>query len=133
MPMYVFWGDEEQTILCSESSGKWTWEEYHEALEEVVRLAKSVPHRVDLINLQGSNAKRMPAGSPIANFERAQRLLPTNIGLNIVVTDSGIARMMVATWQRLPGVTLGKSVQLVGTIEEAYALIAKDRGDFEPV
>lgn len=127
MPLSVYWDNDEQTIIRCDSAGKWTWDEYHMALDEVAALARSVNHRVDLISI-GTPDSAMPKGSPQPHFERAVQVLPDNVGLNITVTGSRLAAVMINIWKKLPGgKKLTDAVELVATEEEAYNIVAKDR------
>ena len=127
MPLHVYWDNDEKTIIRCDSAGKWTWDEYHAALDEICVLARSVAHRVDLISI-GTPDSAMPKGSPQPHFERAAKILPDNLGLNITVTGCRLAAVMVNIWKKLPGgKKLSDAVELVATEEEAYRMVAKDR------
>lgn len=124
MAISVLWDDENETIIRSESGGHWTWEEYHEAVEQVVILANSVSHRVDLIinALPGAAA---PSGSSMPHYQRAQRIMPKNVRLNIIVNTNTFGRMIINTFTRLN--KGGLKVVAAGTLEEARTVIARDR------
>lgn len=107
--------------------GKWTWAEYHTALDQICQMVRSVDHRVDLISI-GTPDSAMPKGSPQPHFERAMKILPDNVGLNITVTGSKLATVMISIWRKLPGgKKLSEAVVLVATEENAYAIVAQDR------
>lgn len=130
MPLQVYWIDADKTIIRCDSEGKWTWEEYHAALDQIAAMMRAVSHRVDMINVEGPGST-MPAGSPQPHFARAAKVLPSNVGLNITVVKSTLGRAMGALMGKLPG-DLMRGVRMVGTLEEGLALIAKDRAQANP-
>ncbi len=126
MQITVFWEDDEKTIIRSESSGHWTWDDYHEAVEKVVMMANSVNYRVDLIisALPGAVA---PSGSSMPHYQRAWRIMPKNVRLNIVVNSNTFGRMIINTFTRLNTGKGGLKVIAAGSLDEARAVIARDR------
>ena len=86
----------------------------------------TVPHRVDLIHLPRPNSRR-PSGSGMPHFQRAARMMPPNAGLNIFISSNTFARAVVNIFSRLYGNQMSKKFVMVGSLEEARALIAKDR------
>ncbi len=126
MSLNIYWDNEAKTIIRSEGQGEWTWEEFHESLQEIVEMMKTVEHRVDLIHnhVPGS---RKPSGSGMPHFQRAIRIMPTNIGLNIFVNTNSFARAIVSIFTRVYGNQASGKLVIVGSLEEAYASIRKDR------
>lgn len=127
MPLHVYWANEEKSILRCDSEGRWTWDEYHRSLDQVGEMAKTVSHRVDLINVECEGAK-MPAGSPLPHFNRAIKVLPDNVGLNIVVIASPVVRAMAGMMRKMPGSNM-HTIRMVETIEAAMDLIVHERGE----
>lgn len=125
MPLHVYWDDREQSILRCDSEGKWTWDEYHNSLNQVCDMARDIGHRVDLINVELPGAS-MPAGSPLPHFNRASKVLPDNVGLNIVVVRSAVVRAMASMMGKMPGNQM-HTIKMVATIDEAMSAIAQDR------
>jgi hypothetical protein len=126
MPMHVYWSDPEQTIIRCDSEGSWTWEDYHAAVDEIVLMMKSVPHRVDMINFVKENSSR-PKGSSQPHFQRALKMFPSNLAMHVLVTKNALARAMVALWRSVRGNKLGDAIYLVATVDDAYAIIAENR------
>jgi hypothetical protein len=126
MTIHVLWDDEAKTIIRSESEGNWTWEEYHESLSQIVQMVQSVNHRVDLIHRRLPGSVRPPS-SGMAHYQRAMRILPENTGLNVVINTNTIARSVANIFTRLYGRRTRGAIVLVGSLEEAYKLIAADR------
>ncbi len=125
MPLHVFWDDIEKTIIRCESEGKWTWDEYHKALDQVREMLVEADYRVDLINVERPGAT-MPSGSPLTHFQRAAKIMPANLGINVVVVTSSLARIMASVLGKMPGNNMDKIV-LVDSVEAAYTLIQRNR------
>lgn len=126
MPLNVVWDNEAKTIIRSEGVGEWTWEEFHEALQKIVEMMKTVEHRVDLIHNHVPGSRR-PSGSGMPHFQRAIRIMPPNIGLNIFVNTNSFGRAIVSIFTRVYGGQSSGKLIMVASLEEAYALIRKDR------
>jgi hypothetical protein len=126
MPLNVFWDNEAKTIIRSEGEGEWTWEEFHEGLQKIVEMMKTVDHRVDLIHNHQPGSKR-PSGSGMPHFQRAIRVMPPNVGLTVFVNTNAFARAIVAIFTRVYSKQAGGNFVMVGSLEEAYNLIAKER------
>jgi hypothetical protein len=126
MPSHVFWDNDEKTVIRNEAEGRWTWEEYHEGVDRIVTMMHSIPYRVDLITVSMPNAV-MPKGSVVPHFQRALRLLPANTGLLIVVNKDPISRGLAKFFTSLPGSSKQRKSIFAAHLEEARALIAKDR------
>jgi hypothetical protein len=68
MPLRVYWESPEKTIIRCDSTGRWTWDEYHYAVNDIVALMATVTHRVYLINTtdnspcQGVRRSRISSG-----------------------------------------------------------------------
>lgn len=125
MPFEMQWENEDKTILICKASGPWKWEEYHLALEAIAALIASVPHRVDLITIRSAGIV-MPKGSSVPHFMRPTRIMPPNLGKNILViegTEFGYASRALRLFFR----AVGSQFVLMNSFEDAHALIAADR------
>jgi hypothetical protein len=125
MPTRVLWDNDAKTIILNEAEGHWTWDEYHQGVDQIVAMMRSVTHRVDLITVSLPNAT-MPKGSVVPHFQRALRLLPENAGQLYVVNKDPISRGLAKFFTSLPGSTKQKKSIFVAHVEEARALIAKN-------
>ena len=126
MPIHLSWDDADQTLLLVESSGRWTWEEYHDALSSIAEMIRSANHRVDLITVSRADSVR-PSGSAMPHYQSALRMLPENTGLHVIINTSTIARSIVSIFLRLNRNRTSGMVVLAGSLEEARSLIQKDR------
>lgn len=123
MPIHVFWDNDEKAVIQSEGEGYWTWDEFHQAFDQVVVMMKSVPHRVDLINNRGTGS-RMPSSSPMPHFQRVMRNMPPNAGMMVMISNSAFGRVMVNLFSKVRG---SRRLFMVASLDEARALIANER------
>lgn len=126
MPIKIFWDDAEKTIIRSEAVDAWTWEEFHEGLQKIIVMMKSVNHRVDIIHNHPPGTRR-PPGSGMPHFQRALRLVPANIGLTIFVNTNAFGRAIISIFTRLYGKQKSAKFVMVGSLEEARKSIQRDR------
>jgi hypothetical protein len=128
MPVHMIWDDEKHTIVRCEGEGKWTWEEYHATLSEIVEAVKQVDHRVDLI-ITRQDGSSLPGGSPMPHFQRAMRIMPRNVGLVILLNTNTFARALVSMFSRIFASRQHAQLIMLGTLEEARAYIAAQRAE----
>ena len=128
MTVDMNWDDPSQTIMLCTSHGKWTWEEYHATLSQIVQLFKQVNQRVDLI-ITRETSSAMPPGSPMPHFQRAMRVMPPNVGLVVLVNTGSFSRALVSIFTRLAGNKTSHDLIIVGSVEEARAKIASHRAE----
>ncbi len=125
MTITVEWDNEEKTVIRTEISGHWTWEEYHHALGETQRLVRGVNHEVAVINLRHPGAVS-PKGNPLPHLSRAAKHMPENQTFTVNVSSDKkmvglIARIMTRIFPFMP-----KKFFVVDTLEEARALIQEN-------
>lgn len=126
MPIHLSWDDTNKTLLLVESSGKWTWEDYHGALSHMAEMIRSENHRVDIITFSRADSVR-PSGSALPHYQSALRVLPSNTGLHVIISTSAIARSIVSIFLRLNSKRTSGMVVLAGSLEDARKLISQDR------
>lgn len=125
MPLHISWDNDEKTVIRCEGEGRWTWDEYHTSLENIMDMIRTVNHPVDLIIIERPGSA-MPPGSPQPHFQRVQKLSPPNMGHTVIVVRSALAKAMSALLTRLPGNLMG-NVNMVGSLDEAHAFIKRER------
>jgi hypothetical protein len=82
MTITTHWYNEAQSIVLTEFDGKWSWDDFHDAVHEAHELIASVPHTVDLVMFHKVDP---PVGNPMMHFHRAMEDQPNNIGQVIIV------------------------------------------------
>ncbi|MEO8609282.1 MAG: hypothetical protein ABI690_15430 [Chloroflexota bacterium] len=126
MPVHMVWEDEQHTIVRCDGEGKWTWEEYHATLSEIVEAVQQVDHRVDLV-ITREEGSSSPAGSPMPHFQRAMRIMPRNMSLVILINTNSFGRALVTMFSRIFASREHAQLVVVGSLEEARARIASSR------
>jgi hypothetical protein len=123
----MVWDDEQHTIVRCEGEGKWTWEEYHDTLGQIVEAVQQVDHRVDLIITRQEGTASSPPGSPMPHFQRAMRVMPQNVRLMILINTNSFGRALVTMFSRIFASRQQPQLVVVGSLEEARARIAAHR------
>jgi len=120
----VAWDNIDKTVIRFEFEDSWTWDDLYAASDEATTMLDTVHNMVDFI-LNVRNANQIPRdfmnhAGDIASGENPKR------GLLIVVGANRLLRTIGGTLRRLfPQAT--KDVEIVGTLEEAYEVISKQR------
>ncbi len=92
MPISVRWENNEKTIVRWEFDGRWTWNDYYDALEQSDRLLDSIQRSADLlVNMQQTNF--IANGYP-AQFRRVSRFHPKAGIAVLVITNAFIETML---------------------------------------
>lgn len=127
MPYQIEWDNDEHTVIRTEMYGKWTWEEYHQLIDESVQLMKAVNHPVDLITLMRGDTVS-PGGNFIPHIQRAMRAYPPNhrLTINVRAVRQGISLEKIFR-QLFPW--LNRRFFTVGTLEEARTIIKQSNQD----
>jgi hypothetical protein len=121
MPINVTWGNAEQTYTIFKFTGKWTWEEYHQAVSAGYEMVKDKPYTVNiLIDIMDSN---LFPSNMLSKFGSSMQRPPKDFDLAIVATRSGFAQSIA----RILDTLYGKHTRfkVVKTLEEAHALLAE--------
>jgi hypothetical protein len=124
MPVQVVWDNPEKTILRQIYSGHVKIEDFFAATDEVFRMAQEVDHIVHSIN-DRTPALSFPARI-LPALRYANKHVPPNLGLRILIKPSLFARLMV-DMGKVVAPKLTQDVYYVETLAEAYALIHKQR------
>ena len=126
MPLRTEWLDTQKTIVCCTGEGSWTWDLYHETLEDIMNQFRVVQHRVDLV-IDRAPGATMPKGSSMPHFQRAMRIMPPNVGLVVLVTSNTFARTIVSIFSKVYPNADNTKLVMVGSLAEARTRIARDR------
>jgi hypothetical protein len=124
-PMQIEWIDEAKTLIRIQGQGSWTWEDFYRGLNRVVEMANSVPHRVDLI--YGRTQSTAPKGGFSSHYQRALTMMPSNVHLQVMVSDSLFARSVISIMSRIMRGNAMRNFMMVPSEEEALRMIAENR------
>ena len=126
MPLKVEWLDTQKTIMGCTGQGTWTWDAYHEALDDIANKFKATSYRVDLIIMSAPGAI-VPKGSSMPHYQRAMRIMPANLGLLVMVTSNTFARTIVSIFTKVYPNKDNVKLIMVPTLSEARIRIMNDR------
>ncbi|MBA3872267.1 MAG: hypothetical protein H0X30_24250 [Anaerolineae bacterium] len=127
---YTFtWYDDEHTIGHLDMHGKVTWQEWHEAVDNLVEELKKVSHRIDFIF---NDRAGLPPGNPLPHLKATMAKFGShsNMGIVVMVSRRSIASMVGAFVNIVAKATktdLNRNGGFVNTIDEALVVISKDR------
>src|SRR5260370_41275499 len=98
------------------------WNEFDDAVEEAVKLAKAVPHPVYMV-LQPNNVPMPRSDNPLPHMQRVFRLVPDNVKLFFVVMGKSgfFERSIIDVVGRF---AVNKKLRAVSAEEDAYRMIA---------
>lgn len=130
MPYEFVWHDDDHTIVRLDSNGSPSWEQFHEASEQVIVALRESSDRIDVII--NDQAGQMPPGNPLPNIKRfAQRLVQyPNMGKIVLVSNQNMNSFMqslVKMVYRIYGIDTRIVGAFVTTLEEAEQAIASYR------
>jgi hypothetical protein len=121
MRIPVVWENDDKTVVRFDERGSWTWAEFDEAVDRIVALIRSVPHRVNIIVL---SPERFPSGFPLVHFQRVVLLLPHNTGKIVLINNSPFQRRLNNILMTIfPA--LKKQVVFVDSVDEAYEVLTE--------
>ncbi|MCA0457309.1 MAG: hypothetical protein LCI00_25280 [Chloroflexi bacterium] len=126
MPLKFEWIDTQKSIMTCTGEGMWTWDEYHEALDEIASQFRLAQRRVDLIIIRAAGSAT-PKGSSMPHYQRAMRIMPPNLGLMVMVTTNAFARTIVSIFSKVYPNKDNIKLVMVGTLADAQARIVADR------
>ena len=120
MPIDVFWEDEAKTILRANFIGSWTWNELHTSVQRGWDMAAEVDYPVIKLNDWRESAP-LPPGNVLEHFATVNNKIP-DFQAVISVGTSPIISAIIPIAKQISG---NQNRFMVGTIEEAYALIER--------
>ncbi|MCA9889168.1 MAG: hypothetical protein KC546_12390, partial [Anaerolineae bacterium] len=77
------WGDDQQTLYIFQFMGYWTWEDLHQAAENIGDLLDNAPHPINLI-FNFADSFRVPRNG-INELSQIARKLLNNLNMMILV------------------------------------------------
>jgi len=122
MGIQVVWDNDEHTIIRHIYEKHWSLEDYYSLVDENYLQVASVDHRVDLIN----DLREMTAIPPnmVPAIRYAARRAHPNEGINVIVASPDYVKLLLDAINQAVGDAT--QVLYVGTLDEAYHLIAQD-------
>ncbi|MBX3082985.1 MAG: hypothetical protein KF716_15235 [Anaerolineae bacterium] len=120
MPVQVVWDDKAHTRLRQIYFGTITIDDYIQATDEIVRLAKPVSHAVHTIIDQTQALSASSVLLPILRY--ANKHMPPNLGVRVIVGTNMFTRALVDLGHRVVP-RLVQHLYFADSIEDALAFI----------
>ncbi len=93
MGINLAWDNESRTVLRIDFEGLWDWTAYNAAMDEAYTMIRTSNRIINVISNMPSNMA-LPPGLPLRHFQRAQQMMPDNLGVLMVVGGNWAARAM---------------------------------------
>jgi hypothetical protein len=119
MALNVSWINDDQTILCFDAQGEWTWEDCDALIDEAFAAIRELGHVVHIIVMAGQS---FPLGARTPHLQRIIASLPANIGLVVVANGHGSMRPINDAIMKI-NPRLANKVIWTGSVEEAFSLL----------
>lgn len=126
MPVSTRWHD--LSILIFEISGRWTWEEFFQAYDEVLPAVQQAGHTIYalVVRLPDEHLHYIPPNAIVHSINLMRRM-PPNVGMGIIVdSESRFLRAIHAGITRMYP-PYSRKVAVVATLEDALATIQRVR------
>lgn len=119
MPVEVTWGNPEHTYTIFKFTGKWTWDEYYQSINDGQELIADTPGMVNIL-IDVTEANLVPENL-LSHTSRSMNRPPREFALAVVVTDSNFVKILVGILDKL----FGKKTHfpVVRTLPEAHELL----------
>lgn len=126
MTITVQWDDEARTIVRWVFDGKWTWDEYNQAMIESNERVRGVTHPVDAI-MDLTHSNMLPANVLSNTHAAHDEIQPKNIRWIYIVSHQALLKALINIFARLYE-RFGKGgLAMVESLDAAYTDISKRR------
>ena len=124
MAVTVEWFNAEQTIIRYEFVGRWSWEELHDAIEQVQTMIGGVGHRVDIV-IDLTQNRGIPSGA-LAQMRGGTMRANDNWGMGVFIGTGTFIKALLHTFTRVYP-KMGERYATADTLEDAHRLILEQR------
>lgn len=121
MSIQVSWGNAEQTIILYTINGRWTWEQFYDAISQGRTMMESVAHpRVDFI-VDMTRGKLLP-GNALPQFARMSNNHHSKSGRMVIVGATGFIHALLNILGKHQQKTL-RMIMAVQSLDDARDLL----------
>jgi len=125
MPVTLDWLDNTKSVIHCQYTGARDWEELYHAASLAGSMMNGARHTVHIL-IDAQHSAGLPRSSPFPHFKRAISHLPTNAGVVIIISQKLFVKMALSLVTKF--YDTGDHLHLVGTMEEATAILNERRG-----
>ena len=122
MPIHVSWGNEQKTYTLFRFENKWTWDEYHRAIDEANELVKDCGYTVNVL-VDVTQCHLFPQNL-LSNVRSSVLQHSHKTDLVVVVTTSRFVEMLLHTLEKVTG-KQSLHLRVVHTLEEGGQILAE--------
>ncbi|GAB4515498.1 MAG: hypothetical protein OHK0046_19120 [Anaerolineae bacterium] len=123
MGIHVSWDEED--IIWLDFVGKWTWLDYRYASDDIIKMVKTVRHRVYII-ADMRRAAPAPKDSDNQTVRDSLEMAPANHGLVIFLGADRFTQMIIGIMQKFIPI-VHRKIKMAQTLEEAQAIVFQER------
>lgn len=120
MTISVGWDNDEQTVLCYQFNGTWTWEDMEVALETGFSLTESVTHKVHVV-ADMRHSGELPHGL-ILKINKVLMVAPANRGNIVLVGANSEMKTIVRMAGRIHA-RVAQKISTANSFDDAYAVL----------
>lgn len=123
MPVTMEWGNAEKTIVIATIDWPFDWDDLSAAWKTGVDMMNSVPQNT-VHTIAVAKTSRFPVGNILSNLTHMTKIVPSNLGLAIMVTENRFQETINNIFFKLsPG--MRQKGRVVNNLDKALALVAE--------
>ncbi len=123
MGIHIQWDSPDKRIILAQFDERWTWDEYHAGIEQIVEMIEGVPHSVSLINTL-ADGRFLPFGA-LSQVIRGYRRVPENMDWIVIVGAHRFFRLFIRSLQRIAPNSPAKTIRFAQSLIEARDFITQ--------
>jgi len=128
MPVQVEWADPSRRAICQIYSGDVVLDNYYDATDQVAALARTVPYTVH--SIMDRSAVTSSVNSALPALLYANRNLPENLGLRIIINPSVYTRMIIHIGTKIAPRVIN-NVRFANDLQEAQEIVGERAAELE--
>ncbi len=129
MAITVTWGNAEKTYTVFRFEGKWTWDEYHQSIQDGVSLVKDCPYTVNIL-IDMTECRLFPQNL-LSHFNHSMSEPPKPFDLAVIVTSSKFVEILAGMIERASSQRKTR-FRVAKTLEQAHQMLAEHDAEHPP-
>lgn len=121
MSITVTWGNSAKTVFIVCFEGRWTWDEYHRAIDELTQLVQEIDHSYYII-ADFRNSMTVPKGA-LANIKSRHATASEKYTGTVLVGASGFVSQLINLVNIINPMLLDGHYHTASSIDAAFELI----------
>ena len=123
MAINVSWGNDKQTYVYIQVTGRWTWREYHNSISLANELIYSVDHDVCIITHLVDSEAQILTKNAFGQWRKSLDETPRNLQIVILVPGIPIIKVFIDTTHRLFGRLMTFTFRMASTLDDAQQIV----------